>query len=278
MAYLHLILNHFPIVGLVIGVIILGVGLGFKSGLSKRIGLYVLIGSLLFSFPVFNSGEGAEEIVEHIPGVSIELIHEHEETAELFMIFVWITVPISLLTLYLDFKKIRYADYFYKFVLILSLIAFFLSQALRWALRWNYTLFLSDVSGSEILLVFVFVLVFFGAKSIPTLAKTLGKLMYQIKNASSEIQQEIKKAGVDIKGDMDLSSFVNESVQEVATPIESSFNEMNQLVNEPIGSKPYVPIAQNEPPVLEVENESNSIDQVDLSEVSKGNTSSVSKE
>ena len=63
----------------------------------------------------------------------------------------------------------------------------------------NYTLFLSDVSGSEILLVFVFVLVFFGAKSIPTLAKTLGKLMYQIKNASSEIQQEIKKAGVDIK-------------------------------------------------------------------------------
>lgn len=142
----------------------------------------------------------------------------------------------------------------------------------------NYTLFLSDVSGSEILLVFVFVLVFFGAKSIPTLAKTLGKLMYQIKNASSEIQQEIKKAGVDIKGDMDLSSFVNETVQEVATPIESSFNEMNQLVNEPIGSKPYVPIAQNEPPVLEVENESNSIDQVDLSEVSKGNTSSVSKE
>lgn len=126
MAYLHLILNHFPIVGLVIGVIILGVGLGFKSGLSKRIGLYVLIGSLLFSFPVFNSGEGAEEIVEHIPGVSIELIHEHEETAELFMIFVWITVPISLFTLYLDFKKIRYADYFYKFVLILSLIAFFI--------------------------------------------------------------------------------------------------------------------------------------------------------
>lgn len=126
MAYLHLILNHFPIVGLVIGVIILGVGLGFKSGLSKRIGLYVLIGSLLFSFPVFNSGEGAEEIVEHIPGVSIELIHEHEEIAELFMIFVWITVPISLFTLYLDFKKIRYADYFYKFVLILSLIAFFI--------------------------------------------------------------------------------------------------------------------------------------------------------
>jgi Sec-independent protein translocase protein TatA len=142
----------------------------------------------------------------------------------------------------------------------------------------NYILFLSDVSGSEILLVLVFVLVFFGAKSIPTLAKTLGKLMYQIKNASSEIQQEIKKAGVDIKGDMDLSSFVNESVQEVATPIESSFNEMNQLVNEPIGSKPYVPIAQNEPHVLEVENESNSIGQVDLSEVSKGNTSSISKE
>ena len=38
--------------------------------------------------PVFLSGEPAEEIVEHRPGVSERVIHEHEEMGELTLIFV----------------------------------------------------------------------------------------------------------------------------------------------------------------------------------------------
>ena len=42
-------------------------------------------------------------------------------------------------------------------------------------------LFLNDIAGTEILLILVFVLIFFGANSIPSIAKTMGKAIYQIK-------------------------------------------------------------------------------------------------
>ena len=62
-------------------------------------------------------------------------------------------------------------------------------------------LFLNDVAGSEIIVIILVVLIFFGSKSIPGIAKTLGKTLYQIKNASAELQNEIKKSGFDINED-----------------------------------------------------------------------------
>lgn len=102
-------------------------------------------------------------------------------------------------------------------------------------------LFLSDVSGSEILLIFVFVLIFFGAKSIPNLAKTLGKTIHQIKNASDEIKTEIRKTGLDMKSDMNLTSFVEETVQDITTPISSELNQVADAANAPVGSQSYQP-------------------------------------
>ena len=54
-------------------------------------------------------------------------------------------------------------------------------------------LFLNDIAGSEVLLILMFILMFFGSKSIPGIAKTFGKTMYQIKQASNDLQDEIKK-------------------------------------------------------------------------------------
>jgi len=65
-------------------------------------------------------------------------------------------------------------------------------------------LIFNDIAGSEILLILVFILIFFGSKSIPSLAKTLGKTIRQVKEASTEIQNEIKKSAGDIKGDLNL--------------------------------------------------------------------------
>ena len=62
-------------------------------------------------------------------------------------------------------------------------------------------LFLNDISGSEIMVILLFVLMFFGAKSIPSMAKTLGKTLFQIRNATSEIQNEIRKSGIEISKD-----------------------------------------------------------------------------
>jgi TatA/E family protein of Tat protein translocase len=83
-------------------------------------------------------------------------------------------------------------------------------------------LFLNDISGSEILVIIVFILIFFGPKSIPGIARSMGKTMRQIKDASNELQQEIKKSGVDIKKDMNLSGLINETVKEVEQPLDQA--------------------------------------------------------
>lgn len=112
-AHLHMVVNHFPIIGIIIGVIVLGVGILSKSVISKRIGGLILIGSSLFTFPSFETGEGAEEIVEHIQGVSENLIEKHEEFAEQFMGFVWGIILIGILALLSEWKMKRFTNWLY---------------------------------------------------------------------------------------------------------------------------------------------------------------------
>jgi sec-independent protein translocase protein TatA len=100
-------------------------------------------------------------------------------------------------------------------------------------------LFLSDVAGSEILLILIFVLIFFGSKSIPNLARTLGKAMHEIKSASNEIQHEIKKSGMDIKKDMNLSGVFERTAEDISTPILSEIKDVENHINTPSGVKAY---------------------------------------
>jgi sec-independent protein translocase protein TatA len=100
-------------------------------------------------------------------------------------------------------------------------------------------LFLSDVAGSEILLILIFVLIFFGSKSIPNLARTLGKAMHEIKSASNEIQHEIKKSGMDIKKDLNLSGVFERTAEDISTPILSEIKDVENHINTPSGVKVY---------------------------------------
>ncbi len=88
-------------------------------------------------------------------------------------------------------------------------------------------LFLSDVAGSEVLLILLFVLMFFGSKSIPGLAKTMGRTMRQIKDASQDLQNEIKKSGVDMKNDLNITRMLEETVEEIERPFQEQTREMN---------------------------------------------------
>ena len=55
-------------------------------------------------------------------------------------------------------------------------------------------LLLDGISAGELIFVFIVVLLFFGSKSIPKIARALGRGMRQIKDASQEIQNDIKKS------------------------------------------------------------------------------------
>lgn len=56
-------------------------------------------------------------------------------------------------------------------------------------------LFLGDIGGSEMILILVVILIFFGANKIPELARGLGKGIREFKDASSEIRNEFERAG-----------------------------------------------------------------------------------
>jgi len=52
-----------------------------------------------------------------------------------------------------------------------------------------------DIGGSEVMLIMVVILIFFGANKIPELARGLGKGIREFKDASTEIRREFEQAG-----------------------------------------------------------------------------------
>ncbi len=127
-AHLHLVLNHFPIIIPIVALIVLIIGFGTQSAVIKRValGLFVLGGIL--TFPAAFTGEGAEEVVEELAGVSHTLIHEHEEKAETFILASYILGAISLLGLWANYKGKKIAGVVTIVVLLLSVVVVILGK------------------------------------------------------------------------------------------------------------------------------------------------------
>ena len=62
------------------------------------------------------------------------------------------------------------------------------------------------IGGSELIFVILFVIMFFGAEKIPEIARGLGKMMREVKDASNEIKREIKDSSNEIKREIKDSS------------------------------------------------------------------------
>ncbi len=104
-AQLHLAVNHMPVVGVLFGFLILFVGMLMKNSSVKKTGLAVLVFASVMVAPAYLSGEPAEDMVEHKPGVTKALIHEHEESAEISLVFTAITGGVAALALALGKMK-----------------------------------------------------------------------------------------------------------------------------------------------------------------------------
>ena len=60
-------------------------------------------------------------------------------------------------------------------------------------------LLLFGISGGEIFLIMLFVLVFFGADKIPGIARTMGRTIRQVRDATSDIQRDIQNSANAVK-------------------------------------------------------------------------------
>ncbi len=96
-------------------------------------------------------------------------------------------------------------------------------------------LFLNDIGGSEVLLIILFILIFFGPKSIPGIAKSFGKTIYQIKQASDDLKSEISKSGNEIKKDLNLDGIFkggeDKLEDEIMAPLKREINEVDSALN-----------------------------------------------
>ncbi|WP_298039633.1 hypothetical protein [uncultured Desulfuromonas sp.] len=82
-AHLHLVVNHFPVVGLFFA-LLLFVYAHFRKNLeltSAVLGLFVVVA--LSVVPALLTGHRAEGVAEHLPGVSAELIEAHGSAAHI---------------------------------------------------------------------------------------------------------------------------------------------------------------------------------------------------
>lgn len=101
--YLHLLTNHLPLGALIFGVAIFLIGLVRQRGAYERIGLGLLVAGALLALPVLLSGEGAEEMVEHLPSfgrADHRVLHKHEEAGELAFWLMQVLGVVSLVTLW----------------------------------------------------------------------------------------------------------------------------------------------------------------------------------
>jgi uncharacterized membrane protein len=96
---IHLALNHVPLFFSINGGLILLFGLFRKNESIKILSLYFLIAAAVFTVPVYLTGEGTEEIVEEIPGVSENLIGRHETMANIGLIVILFTGVAALVAL-----------------------------------------------------------------------------------------------------------------------------------------------------------------------------------
>ena len=63
--------------------------------------------------------------------------------------------------------------------------------------------FISGMPGSgEIIVIFIVILVLFGPRKLPEIAKMIGKTLNQLRNASQEFRDEVMKIEEDVKEDI----------------------------------------------------------------------------
>ncbi|CAN5457394.1 hypothetical protein BH09BAC3_BH09BAC3_15320 [soil metagenome] len=122
--HIHLLITHLPIFGSILGGLVLAHGIWSKSDPTKIAAYNVLIISSIGAVIAYLTGEGAEEAVEDIQGVTENIIKQHEDFAVFALVGLIAVGVISIIGLYLTIKKSSLASTIAMLVLVVSLISF----------------------------------------------------------------------------------------------------------------------------------------------------------
>src|SRR3984885_121930 len=124
LAHIHLLLNHFPVIGIIIGGGLFLLSLITNSDDLKRASLVVLLGIALISIPTYMSGNGAQDGIKSLPGVSKSLIEAHEGAALVAMAFMLVTGAFAWLGLWQFRRLARIPNWNLALILVLVVVTF----------------------------------------------------------------------------------------------------------------------------------------------------------
>src|SRR5206468_2943433 len=120
--HLHLLLNHFPIIGTIVGAGLYLISFLVRTEDARRSSLIVFVVMALLTIPAFMTGAAAHEKIVDDPGVSNALIQRHEGAAELAIWFMEITGALAVVGLWQSSRRVKPARWNTSTVLIFSLL------------------------------------------------------------------------------------------------------------------------------------------------------------
>jgi uncharacterized membrane protein len=123
-----MVVNHFPIIGTILGLGILITGMILKNNSVKNTAYILFIVAAVFAAFSMGTGEGAEELVEDMPTVGKQIIHEHEEMAEKLAIVLYVLGVVSLVGLFLSYLKNAKANLVSYVAVVVAIIGVFFAQ------------------------------------------------------------------------------------------------------------------------------------------------------
>ena len=94
-------------------------------------------------------------------------------------------------------------------------------------------LFLNSLGTGEVAVIFLVILMFFGSKNIPTIARSMGKGIRQLKDASQDIQNEITKSTNNMKEDLNIKREIEKTVLDMDKPKHKKLSKADTSEVEP---------------------------------------------
>lgn len=122
--HIHLLITHLPIIGCILGALVLTHGIWRKSNSTLMAAYSILIISAIGAGIAYATGESAEETVEHIQGISKNIIEEHAESALPSLIGLIVVGIISMAGVFVTWKSHSLTRPFAWITLFISLTAF----------------------------------------------------------------------------------------------------------------------------------------------------------
>jgi hypothetical protein len=122
LAHLHLLLNHFPTIGTIVGLGLFVFSLLVKNEDLKRASLGIFVIIAVVTVPAYLTGRAAQEAVLDSPDVTQGLIESHQDQALLAFVFMQLTGLFSWIGLWQVRRISRVAGWNLAAVLLLSIV------------------------------------------------------------------------------------------------------------------------------------------------------------